>query len=147
MWAICRWRPLLRKAYGLSISNLEKWSPSHSSERFMYFHPLGQLGLVVAISVHLSVCPLPIRFFPRPFIGPQITWSVQDLQLIPPIPPSGIWSFSSESSKHNNSQTVRARELKFCEDNHPRSCVCYQQGIRGIVLLHGFPQSVTDPFS
>ena len=29
------------------------------------------------------------------------------------------WSFSSKSSKHDNSQTVRARKLKFWENVHP----------------------------
>ena len=32
-------------------------------------------------------------------------------------------SFSSRSSKHYNSQTVRARELKFWENIHPTPCV------------------------
>ena len=31
----------------------------------------------------------------------------------------GMWPFSSQSSKHHNSQTVRARELKFWENAHP----------------------------
>ena len=33
------------------------------------------------------------------------------------------WSFSSKSSMHHNSQTVRARELKFWENVHPTPCV------------------------
>ena len=32
-------------------------------------------------------------------------------------------SFSSQSSKHHNSQTVRARDLKFWENVHPILCI------------------------
>ena len=54
-----------------------------------YFHqlgPLGRVGLVVAKSVCvfvwcLCVCPIPMRFFLRPLIGPVITWSVWGLSL------------------------------------------------------------------
>ena len=40
--------------------------------------PLGQFRLVVAMSVHIrlclfAACPLPMQFFSRPLIGPQIT--------------------------------------------------------------------------
>ena len=41
--------------------------------------PLGQFFLVVAMSVYIylsiyiSVCPLPMQFFSRPLIGPQVT--------------------------------------------------------------------------
>ena len=34
----------------------------------------------------------------------------------------GRWSFSSRSSKHHNSQMVRARELKFWDNFHPPAC-------------------------
>ena len=35
---------------------------------------------------HLAWCPLPMRFFLRPLIGPQITWSVR-----------GLWSVNHPS--------------------------------------------------
>ena len=46
--------------------------------RNKYFHqlgPLGQVGLVVVMSVccrRQLVCPLPMQFFSRPLIGPVI---------------------------------------------------------------------------
>ena len=51
---------------------------------------LGRVGLVVAMSVcccRLLVCPLPMRFFFRPLIGPVITWSFRGLSLVSPPPP------------------------------------------------------------
>ena len=43
---------------------------------FHQLGPLGRVGLVVDMSVGVcvcvSVCPLPMRFFSRPLIGPQI---------------------------------------------------------------------------
>ena len=40
---------------------------------FHQLGPLGRVGLVVDMSVCVFVCPLPMRFFLRPLIGPQIT--------------------------------------------------------------------------
>ena len=46
-------------------------------QNFHQLGPLGRVGLVVDMSVCvcvcLSVCPLPMRFFLRPLIRPQIT--------------------------------------------------------------------------
>ena len=40
------------------------------------------------------------------------------------------WSFSSQSSRHPKSQTIRARELKFWENVHPPPCVtCYMSHV------------------
>ena len=44
--------------------------------------PLGRFFHREAMSVCLSVCPLPMQFFSRPLIGPQITWSDPGLSLV-----------------------------------------------------------------
>ena len=56
---------------------------SLSLTELLYFHqlgPLGRVGLVVDISVRLSVClcvcPLPMQFFLRPLSGPLVIGSV-----------------------------------------------------------------------
>ena len=40
------------------------------------------------------------------------------------------WSFSSQSSRHHNSQNVRAGKLKLFENVHPPTCVtCHISGV------------------
>ena len=61
-WASCK------------VSWIDIWDETN----FHCIGPLGRFGLVVAMSVrpHVCVgtCPLPMRFFSRSLIGPQVTW-------------------------------------------------------------------------
>ena len=53
------------------------------NNNFHQLGPLSRVGRIVDMSVCLSGwCPLPMRFFSRPLIGPQVTWSVRGLWLV-----------------------------------------------------------------
>ena len=49
--------------------------------------PLGWFSHRVAMYGCLSVYAIRWSFFSRPFIGPEVTWSLQGLSLVPPAPP------------------------------------------------------------
>ena len=55
------------------IPNLKRLRHLNTVIDFHQLGPLGRVGLVVDMSVCVFVCPLPMRFFSRPLIGPQIT--------------------------------------------------------------------------
>ena len=57
------------------------------------------------------------------------------------IMPVGQLSFSSRSSKHHNSQTARARELKFWDNIHPPPRLTVMCRVSGVFFLLLFLQS------
>ena len=67
--------------------------------------PLGRVGHRVTLSVWMCVCLRHrVQFFPRPLIGPEITWSVPDLSLV--LPPLETWRLgNSITRKLGNSET------------------------------------------
>ena len=67
--------------YHLPEPSQKNWSPA--SVDLTSVHLFTLFTLVVAVSIRMYVCPLPMQFF-RPVTGPQITLSVQGLSLTPP---------------------------------------------------------------
>ena len=67
-----------------NISLVAKVLSCYYQKLFGIFHQLGPLGRVgqrVDMSVCVFLCPLPMQFFFRPLIGPQVTWSDPCLSL------------------------------------------------------------------
>ena len=78
-----------------STINKQRWSKKCQVKFFSPRGPSWSESRHVRLFVCVSVeCPLPMRFFSRPIIGPQITWLDPGLSLVnPPSLPYGVPKF------------------------------------------------------
>ena len=77
---------------------------------YIYFHQVGAKSVCLSRLCRVCVCPLPMRFFPRPLIGPVISWSVWDLSSLGHY---GLWQAANKMSKITNSASSGPNELKI----------------------------------
>ena len=75
-WSSSKWQKMLQTKQSSSGHQSSIWQTGTNQFLFSPTRPSGPSWSVsrdVCIFIYIFICPLPMRFFSRPLIGPQIT--------------------------------------------------------------------------